>query len=171
MNRAPRLAGFTLIELLVVIAIIGILSSVVLGSLTLARYKAADSNIKANLHTIQVQMEYVYSGSTNPNPLNSYGTVAVGCQLTPGPNTVSGSSIFATDTTIKSALVGALAQSNGYGMWAIGTGALTYAVAIPLKADSANWWCIDANGKGKLEPTASMTGGALGGGASAAVCP
>ncbi len=161
--------GFTIIELLVVIAIIGLLSSVILGSLTLGRYKAADANIKANLHTIQLQMEYIY-GNTN-----SYGTVAVACQLAVSPNAPSGTSIFNTDATIKAALQSALARtSNGAtGLWAVGPSGNSYAVALPLRADSANWWCLDASGRGKLEPAATMTGTSqvLGGGASVAVCP
>ena len=159
--------GFTIIELLVVIAIIGLLSTVILGSLSLARLKAADASIKANIHTIQVQMEFIY-GNTN-----SYGTVVFTCQAAISPNAPSGTSIFGTDVTVKSALQAALAQtSNGTtGMWAIGPSGSSYAVAIPLKADSANWWCVDANGKGKTVPSTSMSGGILGGGASPARCP
>lgn len=161
-----KLKGFTMIELLVVVAIIGLLSAVILGALGLARLKAADANIKANFHTIQVEMEYVY-GNTN-----SYGTVSFGCQInTPPVNTPSGTSIFNTDTTVKNALISALGQSGNNGLWAVGPGGSSYAVAIPLKADSANWWCIDNTGKGKLVPSATMLSTRLGGGGSAAICP
>lgn len=53
--------GFTLIELLVVISIIGILSSVVLVSLSAARGKAYDAQRTSNLRTIQTALELYYA--------------------------------------------------------------------------------------------------------------
>lgn len=49
--------AFTLIELLVVIAIIGLLSSIVLASLTSARSKANDAKRVSDLHQIQNALE------------------------------------------------------------------------------------------------------------------
>jgi len=166
MNTPARaLRGFTLIELLVVIAIIGILSSVALASLALSRLKAADANIKSDLHTIQSQMEIYFT-----NNGNTYGpTFNQSSAQTTVPGT--GTNVFIVDPTINGALKAAMAQNpNGY--WAVGQNGASWAVAIQLKADSGFWWCLDSSGKPVREPNASMTGTALHGGVAAdAYCP
>lgn len=53
--------GFTLIELLVVIAIIGILSSIVMVSLSGAKTKSRDSKRAADIRSIQVALELYYT--------------------------------------------------------------------------------------------------------------
>ncbi|MEX0672612.1 MAG: type II secretion system protein [Candidatus Paceibacterota bacterium] len=53
--------GFSLIELLVVIAIIGILSAVVLASLSVARDSAHFARAKAEMRSIREAMEFYYN--------------------------------------------------------------------------------------------------------------
>jgi type II secretion system protein G len=55
--------GFTLIELLVVIAIIGMLSGIVLVSMTTARKKARDARRQSDIRQIQLAMEMCYDAS------------------------------------------------------------------------------------------------------------
>lgn len=55
--------GFTLIELLVVIAIIGLLSSVVLASLTSARVKARDARRIEDLAQIRLALELFFDAN------------------------------------------------------------------------------------------------------------
>ncbi|PJB98557.1 MAG: hypothetical protein CO078_01665, partial [Candidatus Nealsonbacteria bacterium CG_4_9_14_0_8_um_filter_36_17] len=56
--------GFTLIELLVVIAVIGLLSSIVLVSMSPARKKAKDTRRMTDLKQISSAMELCYGEPT-----------------------------------------------------------------------------------------------------------
>jgi prepilin-type N-terminal cleavage/methylation domain-containing protein len=79
--------GFTLIELLVVIAIIGILSSVVLVSLSTARMKARDARRIADFKQIMLALELYYdaksyypgSNNTSGSPPCSFPALAWDC--------------------------------------------------------------------------------------------
>lgn len=55
MNNAPR--GFTLLELLLVIAIIGLLSTIIIGSVRTAREKASDAKIQEQVLAFRQLME------------------------------------------------------------------------------------------------------------------
>ncbi len=65
--------GFTLIELLVVIAIIGLLSSVVLASLSSARKKAKDVVVQSSLIQMRTEATLYYSDNNNYGTAGSYG--------------------------------------------------------------------------------------------------
>lgn len=119
--------GFTLIELLVVIAIIGILSGVVIASLSSARGKGNDAAIKQNLVSIRTQAEIVYSGAL------SFATVCGGSQNT----TIAAAIAEANDLNGSTGSVTCAATSNGW------------AVAADLAGGGA--FCVDASGKGRTE--------------------
>ncbi len=130
-------AGFTLIELMVVISIIGVLSAIVLASMTAARNKGANAAVKADLNGVIKQAEiYFYAHS------NAYGTAApsnTDCGV--AANQVG---VFA-DTNISAALVAAKSAEGGTALYctmpATGT---AYAVAVPLKG--GGYWCVDSTG-------------------------
>jgi prepilin-type N-terminal cleavage/methylation domain-containing protein len=60
-----RASGFTLIELLVVIAIIGLLSSVILATLSTSRAKARTAAITGNLRNMITAAEIAYDATGN----------------------------------------------------------------------------------------------------------
>lgn len=141
--------GFTLIELLVVIAIIGVLSAVVLASLSTARQRGADTGIKGNLRTIQNQGDlfFVTTGG------NSYGTaVATNSCTTAG-------TMFVVDTVIARAIAAAN-SANGPSMGiTCNSSATAYAVQAQLPSTANTWWCVDSTGKA-VQVTAAMVAGA-----------
>ena len=144
--------GFTLIELLVVIAIIGILSGVVLASLSAARVKGADGAVKADLAgVIKGQAELYYSTHSD-----SYGTFV---KATCPPAYVAGSaSLFSNDSNIARAINDAV-NRGGNGSSCVATPA-TWAVSVGLKT-SGQSWCVDSLGFTKQfagTPSASITG-------------
>jgi len=76
MNNKLKTEGFTLIELLVVVAIIGLLSSVVLASLSSARTKARDARRLSDMHQIQIALDMYYhdNGGNYPQENSSDGS-------------------------------------------------------------------------------------------------
>ena len=69
--RFKKSSGFTLVELLVVIAVIGLLSSVVLASLTVARRKSRDARRVSDMKQMQIAFEF-YFDAFRTYPANGY---------------------------------------------------------------------------------------------------
>jgi len=66
LNNQQKNTGFTLIELLVVISIIGLLSSIVLASLSTTRAKARDARRLQDMHTLITALN-MYQNDHNGN--------------------------------------------------------------------------------------------------------
>ena len=137
--------GFTLIELLVVIAIIGILSSVVLASLSTARNKGKAATIKAGLASLRSQMEIKADGG-------SYGTgvATVGdadCNLP-----VTANYITAQDPVAANIITNIIANAGAGNLYCSTdavTGAIKFAAAA-LLPDGTGVQCVDSSGNTKL---------------------
>lgn len=139
--------GFTLIELLIVIAIIGILASVVLGSLNTARTKATDAAIKSNLTNIRGMASIYYDDNAFVYAATPFAKAA--CPATIG---AGAGSLFA-DAKIFGAITEALSKSGGASSCV--ASASTWAVAVELKSKDGNasagqdTWCVDSAGSSR----------------------
>jgi prepilin-type N-terminal cleavage/methylation domain-containing protein len=142
MNTTSR--AFTLIELMVVVAIIGLLSSVVITSLSSARSKAQDTTVKRNLATVRHQAALYLSSYNNYGP-----TQAVGACPT------SGTSMFFTDATMRIAITAANAAGGGPTRCA--TDGTNYAMSAKLHG-SANHWCVDSTSASREITNTTWTG-------------
>ncbi|MFA6006815.1 MAG: type II secretion system protein [Candidatus Paceibacterota bacterium] len=144
--------GFTLIELLVVIAIIGILSSVVLASLTSARTKGADGAIKSALQQFRAQAELDADtiGAATSNKLYSTATI-VTCGAAAATN------VFGTTKGAK-ILANAFSNSNTTASGSkCGADADSYVIAVPLRSKSTDFWCVDSEGNSNVIVGANFT--------------
>lgn len=141
--------GFTLIELLVVIAIIGILSSIVLASLSSARTKGEDAAIQSTLSNMRAQTELYYSNN------NDYGiTVAANNTCTTG---IFGSAAVGG---LKTLVDSAKARTT---ITCAATASTTWAVSALLKSPvgSNTTFCVDSTG-GSKATTSQITSSTCG---------
>lgn len=137
--------GFTLIELLVVIAIIGLLSSVVLASLSTARGKGNDSAIKSQLSSIRAQAEIyrISNGSFNFSaPAVATTPIICGSQAaTMFSDPKINQLIVAANTSAGVGLINScMATQGALGAWV---------VAVTYKTDRTKAWCVDSAGNSK----------------------
>ena len=144
MTATSPVRGFTLIELLVVVAIIGMLSSIVLSSLTSARNRAGDSSVRSNLKSL-----------TNLAALYQSNNAGYGSSVTAATCPTSGTSMFYADVNIRNAI--AKAAMGGGGATRCATDGNSYAVSVQLKT-STDHWCVDSAGGVRQTDNASWSG-------------
>ncbi len=149
--------GFTLIELLVVIAIIGILSSVVLASLTTARSRGSSASVQNQLANMRAQAELYYSTTGN----NSYGPAQT---ITPCSSASAGN-LFTGTNGLGNLITGVRnVVTTSADVQCIST-LTAWAVAARDPASTTNSFCVDSTGASKSVSSASAVTAALSGAA------
>lgn len=69
-----RASGFTILEILIVIAIIGLLTSIVIGSLQTGRQKATEAAMSQNFHVLKINIEQHFNEYGQYNSMCDPGT-------------------------------------------------------------------------------------------------
>lgn len=135
MKKKFWVSGFTLIELLIVITIIGVLSTIILTSLSNSRARAYDSKIKQQLASFRTAAE-IYFANQSPN---SYGPPSNSC--------TSGTSIF-TDTNPASGSPSLYISSTNLPSFSqVFCGSTDSAFAVKATLYSGTeYWCVDNRG-------------------------
>lgn len=134
--------GFTLIELLVVIAIIGILSSVVLASLTTARTRGQSASVQSQLANMRAQAELYYSSTGG----NTYGA-----DHAEDACTEAAADLFGTGNNNLNALIDGVAAVVTRAKTACSSTATAWAVAAvdPSVSAGTSAFCVDSTGVSK----------------------
>ncbi len=143
--------GFTLIELLVVIAIIGILSSVVLASLSTARNKGADARVQSQLQAARAQAElYTGTGAAVASfACTSAAGVIVGNTAPAAANKVYGT-VFETANSGVGNLLAGIADARCAAAAGTPSNGAAWALSAPLPSNPTGLsWCVDSTGVSK----------------------
>lgn len=142
--------GMTLVELLIVITIIGVLSTIILSSLSASRARAYDSKVKQQLWSFRSAAEIYFNSQ---DPVN-YGPVVPVCNA----------GIFAEMSQSLGSPGIYLEPNNLPSNTVVVCGSSGSAYAVKASLYSGNeYWCVDSRGAAKL------VSGAIG--TSATVCP
>jgi prepilin-type N-terminal cleavage/methylation domain-containing protein len=137
--------GFTLIELLVVIAIIGILASIILATLGVAKDKSTDSKVKAILNGAHTQSE-IYANAHN----NTFTGACATTQAGGGIATLLSGAASSTNATVDTTL----SNPGGYNKVECHDSASAWVVDAPMTnsvSGAPRMWCVDSGGKATQE--------------------
>ncbi len=139
-----KLRGFTLIELLVVIAIIGVLATVVIGSVNSARVKGADAAIKGNISNVRASAEVIYDETTT-----GYQTVCATTSKTYDGVLAAGQA-YLPATTVAASTAGAAVSTSTTVATACSSNSVSWAAVTLLKSGAGSTaWCADSAGSNK----------------------
>ena len=113
-NSGMKKNGFTLMELLVVIAIIGILSSIVIASMTSARQKARDTKRVSDIKTLQLALALYADANSNhyPNALANLATTYIPAIPTPPTGGSYSYAALGSGASCTSYHLGAVLETN-----------------------------------------------------------
>ncbi len=133
--------GFTLIELLVVISMIGLLSSIVLASLSTARVRAADTAIKADLKGIATSAEVEASNMNGRYNTTGIAVTSSTC------STLGTSNTILQNPNIQSAMKHIKATNGGQDVSCnISADGATYSMTSPLSVNTGDSIYMDNTG-------------------------
>lgn len=129
--------GFSLVELLIAITIIGVLSTIILSSMSNSRARAYDSKVKQQLASFRTAAE-VYFSSQNPS---SYGPATSVC--TEG--------IFNDVNPNNGSPALLIAEGNLPNNTQVRCGSTDTAYAVKASLYSGTeYWCVDSKGSARV---------------------
>ena len=142
--------GFTLIELLVVIAIIGILASVVLLSLNVARGKAGDVKVISGVKQLRQIVESNSDGVSYPDLSNdSYIFGGLTADGNPGSTTIN---LVLADILTQNSDINVVNAPSDPGSFVT-----SYAIYGRLISSSTQYMCVDSTGQTNLQALTNNT--------------
>ena len=129
-------AGFTLIELLVVIAIIGLLSSITMASLSDAKKKASDGNIKVQLNHIRTQASNFYTIGNTYEGLCANTSLGILAMTTAAAKQAGATSVGTDTNAWNYTTMPAVCHDTASG-WAV-------IVSLKKPVTPSRGWCVDS---------------------------
>lgn len=135
--KLQRSGGFSLLELLIVITIVGVLTSIVLSSVSQGRARAYDSKVKQQLSSFRTAAEIYFNNQSPP----SYGPDSASCAT----------GMFSNMQAANGTPGIYIAEGNLPANTQIACSAndTSYAVKATLYAGN-EYWCVDSRGASRL---------------------